>query len=365
MESMSQLPEHVQRGEGVTIQAERIECGRGVQIGDRVHIAVKELVLGDDVRIESDCEIRADILRLDQGARIERRTVLSSLRGPATYVHIGEHSMIGADSRVLIPVLVMGDYVAIQNHALVNGLKPVRIGHNTWVGQNCVLNANENLSIGNNVGIGAYSSVYTHGFFGDLLEGCQVHKVAPVTLDDDAWILGSYNVISPGVTEGKKALVLTGSNVTRDVPDNHCVGGAPARDMTDRLTPFRTVSGEEKLEKMREFLGEYVHAQYPGHFQACADGYLVRAPFGSFRLQILPALHALSELQPERPLLVFTTRSQVRDLPAQVTLFDLLQRTYTKQRTRAEVATIAWLKNPRARFVPHDRPHVTIPPLYS
>ena len=50
--------------------------------------------------------------------------------------------------------------------------------------------------------------------------------------------------------------------------------------------------------------------------------------------------------------------------PPQVTVFDLVERTYTKQRTRAEVATIAWLKNPRARFVPHDRPHVQIPPAY-
>src|SRR5688572_18678649 len=185
MGAMSELPGHVESGEGVNIRAEVIRCGEGVRIGDRVSITAKELILGDHARIDAECEIHVDTLRLDEGARIERRCLVSSLRGAARYVHIGEDSMLGSDSSVLLPVLVMGDYVAIQNHALINGLKPVRIGHNAWVGQNCVLNANELLSIGNNVGIGAYSSVYTHGFFGDLLEGCQVHKVAPVTLEDD------------------------------------------------------------------------------------------------------------------------------------------------------------------------------------
>jgi acetyltransferase-like isoleucine patch superfamily enzyme len=364
MTSQAELPAHVTRGEGVCIQAQSIQCGRNVVLGDGVKISARELVLGDDVRIESECELSADILRLDWGSRIERRTILSSLRGPAAYVHIGEHSLIGSDSRVLVPVLVMGDYVAIQNHALINGLKPVRIGHNSWVGQNCVLNANESLSIGNNVGIGAYSSLYTHGFFGDLLEGCQVHKVAPVTLEDDAWILGSYNVISPGVTVGAKALVLTGSNVTRDVPPNHCVGGAPARDVTDRLTPFRPLSKAEKLEKMSGFLQEYVQTQYPGRFTETAHGYRVEAPFGVFGLELRAELRDASQLAPERPLLLFVARSELAEPPAQVSVFDLMQRTYVKQRTRAEVATIAWLKNPRARFVPSDRPRVTVPPAY-
>ena len=364
MTSRTELPAHVTCGEGERIQAESIHCGRNVVLGDRVTITARELVLGDDVRIESECELSADILRLDMGSRIERRTTLSALRGPSAYVHLGEHSMIGSDSRVLIPVLVMGDYVAVQNHALINGLKPVRIGHNSWVGQNCVLNANESLSIGNNVGIGAYSSLYTHGFFGDLLEGCQVHKVAPVTLEDDAWILGSYNVISPGVTVGKKALVLTGSNVTRDVPANHCVGGSPARDMSHRLTPFRTLNKAEKLEKMSGFLQEYVHTMYPGRFSETAHGYRVDAPFGVFGIELRAELHAASQLPAERPLLVFAGHSELAEPPPQVSVFDLMERTYVKQRTRAEVVTIAWLKNPRARFVPRDRPHVTVPAAY-
>jgi acetyltransferase-like isoleucine patch superfamily enzyme len=355
------LPSQLSLAASASVRASKITCGNNVRIGERVAITAEELILGDDVSIEADTEIRADFLRIDAGSRIERRCLIASLRGPASYVHIGENAMLGADSRVLLPVLVMGDFVAIQNHALINGLKPVRIGHNSWVGQNCVLNANDWLSLGNNVGIGAYSSVYTHGFFGDLLEGCQVHKVAPVTLGDDVWILGSYNVISPGVSLGEKALVLTGSNVTRDVPANHCVGGAPARDMTDKLTPFRTLSIDEKLGKMRGFLDEYVRELYPQQFSVEPGGYRVEAGFGAFHLRVQPVYRGDTTLPADAPGLVFCARVESTERRQDVTVFDMIARTYTRTRTRAEVATLAWLKNPRARFVPADRPHVEIP----
>ena len=111
---------------------------------------------------------------------------------------MGDRFFLGSDSKLLMPTFVTGDYVSLHNHLLANGLRPCFIGHNTWVGQNCVLNSNELFTIGNNVGIGAYTSVYTHGFFGELLEGCQDFRIAPVVIEDDAWLIGAYNVVSPG-----------------------------------------------------------------------------------------------------------------------------------------------------------------------
>ena len=358
---MAEVPREVRRGVGVAIHAGELECGRDVVLGDHVSIQAERVVLGDAVAIEDGVQIRAKYVQLDAGARVERGCTVSALGGPARHVHIGEQSLVGHDTKVLVPVLLLGDYVAIQNRVLINGLRPVVVCHNSWVGQNCILNANERLTIGNHVGIGPYSSVYTHGFFGDLLEGCQVHKVAPVTLGDDVWIVGSYNVISPGVTLGSKALVLTGSTVTRDVPPNHCVGGAPARDLTAQFTPFRTLSVDEKLEKMRVFLQEYV-TQQRAPWHETPDGYVVEASFGRYRIVLRRHLAQASELPEDRPMLVFAAESSLDAIPEQVTVFDLVRRTYTRRRTAAEIAAIRWLKNPRARFVPTDRPRVELPP---
>ena len=50
----------------------------------------------------------------------------------------------------------------------------------------------------------------------------------PVVIEDDAWI-GSNSVIMPGVVVGKGAVIGAGSVVTKSVPPNAIVVGAPAR----------------------------------------------------------------------------------------------------------------------------------------
>lgn len=348
-------------GENVVINVGSAQQGKNVSIGNNVAIIANELVLHDNCRIDDNVTIKAEKFELGYGSAIETGTVLSGLKGSAKLIRIGDNTLIANDCKIINPITLIGDYVAIQNHTLANGLKPIIIGHNCWFGQNCVLNANDNLTIGNNVGVGAYSSLYTHGFFGDLLEGCQVNKVAPVTLKDDVWILGCYNIISPGVTIGEKALILTGSNVVRDIPANHTVGGAPAKDMTDRLVPYKDVTPDEKFEKIQEFILKYLEDIYPGKYSRIDNGYNIKATFGRFTILFIPECDDSSVTPKDYPQLIFTKRNIINNRPENVTIFDLSQREYTKTRTTAEIKTISYLKNPHARFVPNDMPRVTLP----
>lgn len=50
----------------------------------------------------------------------------------------------------------------------------------------------------------------------------------PVKIGNNVWI-GGRSVINPGVTIGNNVVIASGSVVTKDVPDNALVGGAPAR----------------------------------------------------------------------------------------------------------------------------------------
>jgi maltose O-acetyltransferase len=133
----------------------------------------------------------------------------------------------------------LGDYVKVHNHTLINGRARCLIGHNSWVGQNNILNCEADLRVGNCVGLGIYTSVWTHVYYGDMLEGCRLHNVEPTTIGDDVWVMGAYNVISPGVTIGDKAMILTQSAVSKDVPGNTTWAGTPARDVTAKMgIPF-------------------------------------------------------------------------------------------------------------------------------
>lgn len=335
-----------------------------VRVGRNVHISAEHVQLGDDVCIGDDVRIECRRLVLRHGARLEARCVVGGMRGPADFIDIGEQSLIAHDCKLLCPAAVLGDYVAIHNHTLMNGRGPLLIGHNCWIGQHCILNSEASLSIGNSVCVGTNTNLYSHGYFGDLLEGCQVFKVVPVTIEDDAWIMGSYTSVAPGVRVGEKALVLAGSCVTKDVPPNHCFGGTPARDMTDRLVPYRHVTPDEKLARIGEFLAEYVQTVFPAAFETEPNGYVVRAPFGPFRLRWQPDVDSAACLASDIPLLVFTRRNEAEAPPDLVTVFDLTRRQYTRRRTPAEISTISFLKSYRARFVPADRPRVELPPEF-
>jgi acetyltransferase-like isoleucine patch superfamily enzyme len=175
-------------GRNVTLDVDRLTIGPNVVIGDDTTITGEETVIGSGVRIGTGVRIQVERFSAGRGGRIEDTCLLSGPGGSAQRIDLGDRFFLGSDSKLLMPTVVTGDYVSLHNHLLANGLRPCFIGHNTWIGQNCVLNSNDLLTIGNNVGIGAYTSVYTHGFFGELLEGCEVFSVAPVVIEDDAWL---------------------------------------------------------------------------------------------------------------------------------------------------------------------------------
>jgi acetyltransferase-like isoleucine patch superfamily enzyme len=322
------------------VRADNLTLGPGARIGQNVTIEAETIALGHHATISDDCTLRG----------LGRR---------AEHIEVGDRFLLGPSSAILVPQFVAGDYVAIHNHLLCNGYEPCVIGHNSWVGQNCILNSTAPLTIGNNVGIGAYSSLYTHAYNGELLEGCEIWNEAPVVVEDNVWLVGGYNVISPGVTLGARSVVLTSSVVSRDVPPARCVGGVPAKDLTERLRPFRDVTLEDKLAMMRRFVGEFVDELHAGHHTPIADGHLVAPPEGE------PFFVAVQdELEPRAlpdgtPGAVYAGAVGAPVTADRVTVFDVSTKRYGKRRTRVEVALIGFMNGYRARFVPDDRPRIT------
>lgn len=346
-------------GRNVTLEVDRLTIGPNVVIGHDTTITGEETVIGSGVSIGTGVVIQAEHFSVGRGGRIEDACRLTGLGGLARRIEFGDHFFLGSDSKLMMPTIVTGDYVSLHNHLLANGLQPCFIGHNTWVGQNCVLNSNDLLTIGNNVGIGAYTSVYTHGFFGELLEGCEIFSTAPVVIEDDAWLVGGYNVISPGVTVGRRAIVLTSSVVSHDVPPEHCVAGAPARDMTDRIQPFKAVTIEKKLALMRRFVGEYVAERHDSH-EPTTYGFEVRCADGQTRIIEVRTTVVPGDFADGAEGVVYVAENP-RDVHfARVTVFDLSQKTYGKLGSDFEAGVISFMNSYRARFVPADRPRIGV-----
>lgn len=328
-------------GSGSVIRARELTLHPGARIGEGVTIEAEKVILGHHAAISDGCTVRG-------------------VGGPARHVELGDRFFLGPSSTVLVPEFVAGDYVAIHNHLLCNGYKACVIGHNTWIGQNCILNSTDELTIGNNVGIGAYSSVYTHAYNGELLEGCEIWNTGPVVIEDNAWLVGGYNVISPGVTVGRRSMVLTSSVVSKDVPEAHAVGGVPAKDLTDRLRPFRDMSLEEKLEMMRRFVGEFVSERHAGESSEIEGGHLVN-PADDEPFFVIVQDELTPAGLPDATGAVYVGAAGTGEVDERVTVFDISTKRYGKRRTPLEVALIGFMNGYRARFVPADRPRVAAP----
>ena len=310
------------------------EIGEGVVVGPGSSIHAARLTLGPHTRIGANC-------------RLVGRDI-----------HIGDRVTIADNSNIEVTTFVVGDYVKLHNHLLALGDEPMVIGHNGWFGQNLVINSSgAGLTIGNNVSIGAYSSVYSHAWHGELLEGCTIASSAPVTIEDDAWILGAYNVISPGVTIGRRALVLTGSVVTCDVPADTTFAGAPARDCSDRIRAYEHVSDDERLRRMAEYVLEYARSLYAERHEVIEDGVRCHPPEGEpFDVLVGRRRRDLSQAAA----VVYVLENDGGDAHLEATVFDLRTKTYVKRRTPVEVQIIGFMNRHLARFVPADRAVVRV-----
>lgn len=235
--------------------------------------------------------------------------------GPKSFV-FGDNVFIGEDVKIIGNRVMILDYTKVHNHSFIFAPMPITIGYNCWMGQNVILNAEAELTIGNNVCIAAYSQLWTHVKFGDTLEGCRFNSTKPMIIEDDVWIAG-HCVVAP-IHARKKSMALAGSVVLHDMIENHIYAGVPARDITEKLGPqFETVSVDAKFEKMKKYLDEFL----------CAQG---RAHDHSIEI--------------------------VREYPANPdpckTYFNVGNRTYTKRNTEIEHEFMKYLLPEKAKFIP-------------
>ena len=230
----------------------------------------------------------------------------------------------------------------------MNGNGNCYIGYNVWIGSNCILNCEEQLYIGNGVGIGTYSSVWTHAHHGELLEGCTLNKTAPVTIQDDAWILGCYNVISPGVTLGKKSLIMTGSIVTKDVPDFGVVAGVPARAIPS-LHIYSQISMERKFEMMKQFVREFIHTLDCDNIAEKESGWEITT---NGRTSTIVFFEHADKLQGCGFDIAIVQLGISSNTHYSGSVFDIATKKYCKTSSVMEVALIQFLLYEKARFIP-------------
>lgn len=171
-------------------------------------------------------------------------------------VSIGYGAFIGDNAYIDVEELRIGDYFTIHHGSVIHGKKCV-IGHNVWIGHYCILDALGGLlKLGNNVGVGGHSQLWSHMKFGDRLAGCRWYHMKELVVGDGAWFVG-HCLVAPIIVESRAMLMLGGVAV-KDMMENHTYAGSPAQDVTDRMGyQFKAISLREKEKIFSDYIAEY------------------------------------------------------------------------------------------------------------
>ena len=130
-------------------------------------------------------------------------------------------------------------YTRLSSSVVIDYKNNLGIADLVWISHHVILNAYDELTIGEGCHIGASVGIYTHGAeYSIRLLGNQLVHIpnaerkgntrGPVSIGPYSFI-GVQSLILPGVTIGKGCLITPGTIVNRDVPDYSIVAGRPGK----------------------------------------------------------------------------------------------------------------------------------------
>jgi acetyltransferase-like isoleucine patch superfamily enzyme len=208
---------HSSYAPGVHIECDELELGAGCEIGRSVLMAGGKLAFGAGCRVSHDSTFRVTGgMTLGVGCRV----------GPENTIE-GRNITIGRE-------LWTGPQVRIGGGSCFEAQSSFVAGYWLHLGMRVFVNTARPVTIGNEVGIGTGSMVFTHGAYQSALDGYPV-SFAPVEIGDNCWIPGA--VINPGVTVGAGAVIGVGSVVTKSIPAGCLTAGVPCKVIKENAFP--------------------------------------------------------------------------------------------------------------------------------
>ena len=258
----------------------------------------------------------ADFISIGYGTKLSPKLRIGFLDKPVERFVTGDHCRLFGGT-IASRNFVCGDYVTIHDNVWAYGRDDILIGHNSWFGMRCTLDAEGGFSVGNGFGAGQDTHLWSHIRHGDVMEGCRYLSFGKFIAHDDVWFVGRCT--SGPAEHMSKSIALTESNVTRGMAENSVYGGNPAVILNEKIgKPYDEVSLARKQMMFQGYMEKFL-LKYPHHYPSLAK----------------------EEKLFER--------------------FDIKTRTYKKMNTPLEVAFMRFLL-PEVKFVPKNYPVVRLEP---
>lgn len=182
-------------------------------------------------------------------------------------IKIGRGCIIHPTARLEAKELVIGDFTKIGENVRIHGAE-VEIGKDAWIapdvligggraemgslktgdflhfGMRTVVNIADKVEIGDEVGIGIESKLYTHGAYLSEYDGFP-YGVGPITIGNNVWIPNA--MILPNVHIGSNVVIGAMSLVNKNIASGCMAAGIPAKVLRHNRFP-KPISEEDKTQ---------------------------------------------------------------------------------------------------------------------
>jgi len=209
---------------------------------------VEELVVGKNVKIEENVSMKGKKIVIGEGTIIRRGTTIDV----SEYLEIGKKSIIGENNRIMGRDIRTGREFYSNHSAEIGGgscfEKTSRLTTGYWfhLGSYSIINTAMGVKIGDEVGMGRFTNIYTHGAYLSVLNGFPV-TFGPINIGNNVWMPGA--TVNPNVNIGDNVVVGVGSLVLKDLPSGCLAAGVPCRIIKENCFPQ-----ELSLEQKRKIL---------------------------------------------------------------------------------------------------------------
>jgi hypothetical protein len=141
-------------------------------------------------------------------------------------VEIKEDSVLKAFKGVKV-----GNATIIDRGVIIGGLQSehsyFEIGDRGVILHHTYINTAREVTVGNNVGIGGYCMIFTHGVWQNAFKGYPL-QFGRVQILDNVW-LAWHVFVMPNISIGEGTTVAGGAVVTKDLPAHCLAAGVPAK----------------------------------------------------------------------------------------------------------------------------------------
>lgn len=218
-----------------------------IAIGENSWFIGEELIKGDHVHVGKNTTIRAKTCILEDYSRVGDS---NSILVEGTF-KLGNNGFIGNNNNFTARSIEFGDYLFLDSNVSVgHGGRfsydsTLKVGKGVMICAWVKLNTNYSIVIGDDVGIGEYVDVWTHGSYPAVLNGFPA-EFGPVEIGSHVWLPAKSTVLA-NIKIGDNVVIGVNSLINKNLPSGCFAAGMPVKVLKENAYPNRNPEANAKL----------------------------------------------------------------------------------------------------------------------